>query len=199
MTSQTRIPRQKRAIDTKEKIIASGFKLICLKGYHNTNTSQIAKAAGVSTGIIYSYFSDKREIFIEGIKEYAKNIMYPMVNFIIEISNTSDIELCLNKIIDFYIKNHTISRDAHEELVSMSHSDEEIAKFFYDTEVEITEKVVEVLIQNNFESENLKEKVHLVIGLLENLCHEIAYHKHKNMDYNIMKSEAIRVCLFLLK
>ena len=69
--NEIREPIQKRSIEKKEKIIQAGFELICEKGYYNTNTAQIAKAAGVSTGIVYSYFKDKHDILIEGIKIYA--------------------------------------------------------------------------------------------------------------------------------
>ena len=50
---EIRKPIQKRSIEKKEKIIKSGFELICKKGFYNTNTAEIAKYAGVSTGIIY--------------------------------------------------------------------------------------------------------------------------------------------------
>ena len=34
--------------------------------------------------------------------------------------------------------------------------------------------------------ENLKEKVHIAINLIDDLCHEIVYHKHNSMDYDVM-------------
>ena len=75
MTSNTiRTPVQKRSIEKKDKIIEAGFNLICKKGYYNTNTAEIAKEAGVSTGIVYQYFRDKHDILIEGIKRYATDI-----------------------------------------------------------------------------------------------------------------------------
>ena len=65
---EIRKPIQKRSIEKKEKIIQSGFELICKKGYYNTNTAEIAKNASVSTGIVYQYFKDKHDIFIEALK-----------------------------------------------------------------------------------------------------------------------------------
>ena len=76
--SEIREPIQKRSIEKKEKIIQAGFELICEKGYYNTNTAEIAKVAGVSTGIVYQYFKDKHDILIEGIKLYSNSIFYPM-------------------------------------------------------------------------------------------------------------------------
>ena len=78
--SEVRMPTQKRSIEKKEKIIEKGFELMCKNGYYNTNTNDIARYAEVSTGIIYQYFNDKKEIFIEGVKNYSDNIMFPMID-----------------------------------------------------------------------------------------------------------------------
>ena len=78
--SETRIPVQKRSIEKRDRIIEKGFELMCNNGYFNTNTSDIAKYADVSTGIIYQYFNDKKDIFIEGVKNYSDNIMFPMLS-----------------------------------------------------------------------------------------------------------------------
>ncbi len=64
-SNEIREPIQKRSIEKKEKIIEAGFELICKKGYYNTNTAEIAKLAGVSTGIVYQYFRDKYDILLE--------------------------------------------------------------------------------------------------------------------------------------
>ena len=52
MAEKIREPRQKRSIEKKRKIVMAGFQLFCEKGYYNTNTAEIAKYAGVSTGIV---------------------------------------------------------------------------------------------------------------------------------------------------
>ena len=75
--NEIREPIQKRSIEKKEKIIKAGFELICDKGYYNTNTAEIAKAAGVSTGIVYQYFKDKHDILIAGLNNYADSIFFP--------------------------------------------------------------------------------------------------------------------------
>lgn len=42
------------------------------------------------------------------------------------------------------------------------------------------------LIDTGLYSENLKEKVHISIGMIDNLCHEIVYHKHSELNYEKM-------------
>ena len=60
---EIREPIKKSSIEKKNKIIEKGFELICNNGYYNVNCCDIAKYSGVSTGIIYQYFKDKKDIF----------------------------------------------------------------------------------------------------------------------------------------
>ena len=198
--SDTRIPTQKRSIEKRNRIIEKGFELMCEKGYYNISTPDIANAAGVSTGIIYQYFNDKKDIFIEGVKNYSNTIMFPMLTILeTEKIKIDNIEKLLENMIDILIKNHTISKKAHEELVAMSHLDDDIANIFKDYEFETTNKIVEILKYNNIELENPVEKIHIIIGIIENLCHEIVYHKHDKINYDIMKNEVVRIVVRLLK
>ena len=197
--SETRIPTQKRSIEKRNKIISYGFELMCNKGYHNINTNDIAKYANVSTGIIYQYFNDKKEIFIEGIKNYSDNIMFPILNVLknndLKITN---LEKLLNEMLDIFIKQHTLSKNAHEEMIALSHLDPDIAEIFHQKELDTTTVIVKTLKENNISSENLLEKVHIIIGIVENYCHEVVYHHHKTMNYDIMKKEVIKIITSIL-
>ncbi len=197
--SETRIPTQKRSIEKRNKIIAYGFELMCNKGYYNVSTNDIAKYAEVSTGIVYQYFNDKKEIFIEGIKNYSDNIMFPILNVLknneVKINN---LENLLNEMLDIFIKQHTLSKNAHEEMIALSHLDPDIAEIFHQKELDTTTIIVKTLKENNIFSENLSEKVHIIIGIVENYCHEVVYHHHKTMNYDVMKKEVIKIIANIL-
>ena len=192
-----REPKQKRAIEKKEKIIEAGFELISKNGYYNTNTAEIAKKAGVSTGIVYQYFKDKHDIFIKGLEKYGDEIFFPMLK--IKKSSISNFEDSLNNMIKKYIKDHKVSQTAHEEITAMIHSNKDVAEFFYKRELLMTETIKKILLENNFKDNNLNEKVHIMISLIDNLCHEITFHKHSNMDYDIMTSIVINSIKNLFK
>lgn len=198
--SDVRIPTQKRSIEKRNRIIEKGFELICSQGYYNVSTPDIAEAAGVSTGIIYQYFNDKKDIFIEGVRNYANTIMFPqLTSFENKAINIVDIRQLLRNMIDSYIKSHTISKKAHEELMAMSHLDDDVAEIFKESEFEMTNKIVQILKSNNIEFENPIEKIHIVVGIIENLCHEVVYHQHNKIDYEIMENEVIDLIIKLLK
>ena len=185
--NEIREPIQKRSIEKKEKIIKAGFELICEKGYYNTNTAEIAKVAGVSTGIVYQYFKDKHDILVEGIKRYASDIFYPMLNVTSNIKiDKNNLDTILRNMINTFIENHKLSQIAHEEIMAMTHSDKEIAGFFQENEMAMTKNISKILSDNGFDSKNLDEKVHIAIHLIDDLCHEIVYHKHKDLNYDVM-------------
>ncbi len=196
---EIREPVQKRSIEKKEKIIESGFELICEKGYYNTNTAEIAKNAGVSTGIVYQYFKDKHDIFIEALKKFADNIFYPMLNIPLKDFDKNNLNMIVRKMIDNFIQNHKLSQSAHEEIMAMAHSDKDVAFYFHKREIEMTEKIYDLLVENGFDSENLMEKSHIAIGLIDNLCHEIVYHKHSELNYESMTNICINIIVNMLK
>lgn len=195
----TRMPTQKRSIEKRDRIIKLGFELMCNNGYFNTNTNDIAKYADVSTGIVYQYFNDKKEIFIEGFKEYSNSIMFPILDIIKNNKISFDnVEELLHTMLNLFIKKHTLSKKAHEEMIALTHMDSDIADIYHDNEIQVTNMIVNVLKSNDICSDNLFEKVHIIIGIVENYCHEIVYHKHESIHYDIMKNEVISTICYLL-
>lgn len=198
-TNNIREPIQKRSIEKKQKIIKSGFDLICQKGYYNTNTAEIAKAAGVSTGIVYQYFNDKHDILLEGIKLYAGDIMYPVANNFPTDVSPDNLKTVLKEVINKFIENHKLSQVAHEEIMSMTHSDKEIANFYREREMYTTKTISNILIKNGFDKTYIDERVHISINLIDDLCHEIVYHKHNELNYDIMINLVLDTIVNLLK
>ncbi|MBR2710947.1 MAG: TetR/AcrR family transcriptional regulator [Bacilli bacterium] len=199
MVDNIREPKQQRAIEKKDRIIEAGFNLICKNGYYNTNTAEIAKEAEVSTGIVYQYFKDKNDILLEGLYKFGDNIFFPILTLDLSNYDIKNFDNDLTNLITSQIKNHKLSQSAHEEITAMIHTDRNVAKYFYDKEFEVTEKIKGLLVKNGYEDEQLLEKVHIIIGLIDNLCHEIIYHKHKNINYDVMTNITIDIIKNLFK
>ena len=197
---EIRIPTQKRSIEKRKKIIEKGFNLMCENGYFNTSTPDIAKVAGVSTGIIYQYFNDKKDIFIEGVKNYAESIMFPMID-ILESENIKidDLDNLIKSILEKFIQNHNISKKAHEELMAMSHLDEDVSNIFKNNEIKMTDRIVKIFENNDIYLKNSKEKIHIIVGIIDNYCHEVVYHKHSSINYEVMQNEVINTIKNILK
>ena len=110
----------------------------------------------------------------------------------------TNLEELLNKTIDSFIDAHRVSYRTHEELMSMSYADSDIREIFSEGELAITDKVVSVFKKNGFIVPDMYEKVHIIVGLVDKFCHEVVYHAHDNMNYDVMKREIIDIIIYIL-
>ena len=191
-----REPIKESSKEKKQRIIDVGFHLMCEKGYHNISCVDIAASAGVSIGIIYQYFADKHDIFIAGTKLHSGRLMFPMLNMLENKKITREnFDEVLRDMIKKTINAHELTKNAHKELMSMSCLDNEVFAIFNSNEIEVTKKLL-----NNFpKCPNIKEKVHLLINMVDNLCHEIVYHHHEDYDYEFMKEETIKLIEYMME
>lgn len=185
---KTRKPSQERSIATREKIIDAGFELICNDGYYNTDTAKIAKKAGVSTGIVYQYFKDKRDILLTALDKYSDEVFEPMLSIAPDSFTKEDLPKMLKDLINYFISYNKISAKAHQEITAIAHYDKEVDIYFQEKKVEIIDKASNILINNGFNPPNIKERVYIVAELVDHLCNEIIYHKRKDstLNYDIM-------------
>lgn len=200
MATNIRLPQQKRSIEKRNRILEKGFILLCEKGYHSINTDDIAKYASVSTGTIYNYFQDKKDIFLQGVMLFASKKVFPLEAVLEYFHFTMDtLHANITTIVKYCIVVHSSDQSIHEEVMSMSHSDEALALWLQEKELEIAKAIVSIIEVDHPHIENLHEKVHIMMGLIENLCHEVVYHQHPVLDNEKMKEETIQTIVYLLK
>ena len=64
--------------ERRTQIVAGAVKLFSKKGYDRTTVQEVAKKAGVSTGLIYQYVHDKEDLLLLSILDvvdsYAREI-----------------------------------------------------------------------------------------------------------------------------
>lgn len=75
------MPRTKEQFEeirgkTKHKILESALVLFAEKGFKGTSINDIAKSAGISKGLAYNYFKDKKEIMLSVFTLLAEGIEY---------------------------------------------------------------------------------------------------------------------------
>lgn len=110
-----------------------------------------------------------------------------------------NIRFFFEQLIKQYIENHKLSQSAHEEIMAMIHSDKDVSFYYYKREMDMTYKITDILKNNNYILDDLNERVHLIIGIIDNLCHEVIYHKHQEMNYDVMTKYAINCIVDILE
>ena len=199
MERKVRQPKQSRSVEKKNRIVQAGYELFAEKGYINTNTAEIAKKAGVSVGLVYGYFNDKRDILLDVLDIYINNVFSPILDMFEQISPPLNFEKTINDIVDKTVELHKNNALIHEALHSMTYMDEEINNKFLLLEDNMTEKIVEALKKAEYSPSDLKEKVHLAIETIQSYAHECIYDNHKYINYSAMRENVIKMMLALFK
>jgi AcrR family transcriptional regulator len=193
-----REPKQQRSIEKRNRIIEAGFQLFCDKGYYNTNTAEIAKLAGVSTGIVYSYFKDKKDIFIVIIENYIQNMISPMFELVKTIRQPVDIPTVVRQMLQMMLKTHTMTKSVHEEMESLAHTDEDVRRLYEKFMEDMANELLNILEQLEIRPTHAREKMHLIINLSISVVHESVYNRQDAFDYDILLEETVKVITRML-
>ena len=199
MKNVVREPRQERSIEKKNRIIEAGYQLFSEVGYYGTNTAEIAKKAGVSTGIVYGYFQDKRDILISVLDIYIEKVFEPIYKKFEKLSAPIDYSILMPEIIDLIIKTHKKHAKMHEVLHSLGNTDEAVNAEFIALEDSITMKIADKLISLGQKKDNLLEKIHFAMDIIQSFSHEYVFDKHDYIDYFTMREMVINTLISLFK
>lgn len=198
MKNTVREPQQGRSIEKKNKIIQAGYELFTEVGYYGTNTVEIAKRAGVSTGIVYGYFTDKRDILICVLKIYIEQVSLPIIEVMSSARKNSLTEL-VNIVIEKTINIHQENAKLHNTLHSLATTDEAVNAEFISLENNLTQQVSQQLVELGVKANNIVEKTHLAMNIVQSFAHEYVFDNHSYIDYPKMKEIVCKTLVSLFE
>jgi AcrR family transcriptional regulator len=183
MEKKTRKPTQKRSIEKYEKIVAAAYKLFNEQGYHNITTADIAKEAGVATGSIYSYFTDKKDIFIEILRRIEDKFTIPTHDFwkgksFIDLNDEASIKELFEDFIKLMMDYHDFSKKFHDDITILDLLDPDIQAFRRESDGRRQQRTLEVfeMVKIPFKSEESVDVfLHYCNLLIDDVCHTILY------------------------
>lgn len=187
--STVREPVQKRSMEKKEQISKAGFELFCEKGFHKTNTTEIATRAGVSTGALYSYFRDKRDIYIASFEQYIQSLSGTLFSKLDALPRPFTIAAFAELWVTEYLNVFGESGKAFTQLRTIMLEDEVIKKHFCNFENDYFGKILSILISGGIVTENMFMKVYLSSVLIDALNNEYAGSLHEGLDFKSLQRE----------
>lgn len=186
---KTRTPSQKRGVETREKIVEAALALFAEKGYHSTNSKEIASRSGVAIGSFYAYFSDKKALFAEALKLYCSKIEAELgfndgctpggcsqgwVHIKKQIEGCSDIRAMIRTILESLMKAHSIYPGFMREIAVMRLLDPEIRTLIDEADKADMENMRELIrsIQGTIRVKNTDAAAYIVYRAVEVIMHE---------------------------
>ena len=176
------VPKQKRSIETRLKILSVGGDLILQKGYHNITADDIAKAAGLSTGIVYHYFRDKKDILIQALQMAADQLMGDVTRFYHEAEKGDkglEFDAFAEKTLDYLLEYH--------------HTDADIAEVSDGFWHNMYEKMEQVFLLKGANPDKSAENVRMAVNYIECFCHTYMHPIDPKLDQTYMRKKTIEI------
>jgi AcrR family transcriptional regulator len=67
-----------RGVETRQKLLDAAESVFAVLGYHDASIVKLTEAAGVGQGTFYLYFSSKKEIFDELVRDLNRRVRHAM-------------------------------------------------------------------------------------------------------------------------
>lgn len=193
-------PVQARSQKTRDELLKAALAMYEKKGYQKTTVDDIAAEAGVSTGIAYRYFRNKKDILLSVISYGAEHISH-----IADIDDTAipeavtDVRRYLEAILKAFEGFHIKYRDIHEELEGLQHTDEDVRKLYSEITEDKMKEVTSRLAAFLHDDTNIREKAYAAISIMEQHCHMMMNNELYGLNAGIMRDLSVNAVLSILK
>jgi AcrR family transcriptional regulator len=177
---KVRVPQQKRGIATKNSIMAAAELLFSKKGYHGTNAKEIAGEAGVSVGSFYSYFKDKKALFLEVfVNHLEESVLKILSEEKVESADEKNRKAMVYSLIKRMLDSHDMSPEFHREAAAMRYSDPEVDRFFDEFDKKSVNHLAEhlKLFEGKLRVDDIQAAAVVVCGATEAVIHSIKMFK----------------------
>lgn len=136
--------------DNKQKLIKATDALLKDRSISSITTKEITKAAGVSVGVFYNYFSSKEDVFKELIKTFFNYSLKQMEVLRKEVTGKNiRSEIKFKKFLINGIDNNWENHFLNSDILLLSRKDEEFKKLMIYFNQKMVSIVVEILIVIN--------------------------------------------------
>jgi TetR/AcrR family transcriptional regulator, biofilm operon repressor len=196
---EIRNPQQKRSIEKKNRIIEAARRLFIKNGYFGTNTAEIAQEAGISTGSVYAYFEDKKDILLAGLHLFGNEITEQICNEINRYSENNDLFSTAKQSIKVLVKSHEgQSRLYHDEIESLKYRDADIKKYFSEVQKNLMAAVTEAVATQGYRFTHNREQTFLLFRMVDGIEDELTFNYSPDIDHEILLDECAKVIVSMV-
>lgn len=169
----------------KDKILNSALSLFVEFGFHGTPTSQVAKTAEVSNGILFHYFKTKEELITE-LYIYIKD---DLMNFLdSKLTPNSTTEWRIKELLIFTVLWWLENKDKYHYIQQIHFS-----PHIYDIEWSLQEKYIKPYLDavERLKSDNIIKNLptYLVLSILNGQMNAICEYYFTQQNYSIKDIE----------
>lgn len=193
-----RIPHQKRSIEKKEKIIEAATQIFMEHGYLNTNTVDVAKAAGISTGSVYAYFGDKKDILLACLNRFGETLTQQICEKVGNLSFTGDIIRTIKNVLQILVNYHNWTKLLHDEIMSLQYIDDDVKNYFNSIQQTMMTAVTNQLKASGYAFRHEREQTFLLFQMILGIEDELAFTHSPDINQEILIDECAKAIVPML-
>lgn len=193
---------QKRGMKTRSKIIDAGQELFGEKGFHKTNAVEIAARAGVGTGTFYSYFNNKKEVMVEGLRRFYAQALGMMADATLTITfSRENGRQCVRLMIETLIAAHDADPALHRQVMAMMLLDKEIEDLCADEDMTAIRLISAYLEEHKdvFRITDYEAAATVIMRVCDEIVHRIRLFTPKIEEKRLISELEDMMCRYLLK
>ncbi len=172
---RVRIPRQKRSRERMVRITEAARDLFARKGLNGTSSNEIAREAGVSIGTFYSYFENKRTLFLKILDGHLHAFITDIYS--LETDDTISVKDNIGQHIRKAFSVFDRHASFHREALVLKFSDADVKKLFDKVEQEQLLIISELIKPycTRKDPETLMEVSKVMHSAVESIAHSVKF------------------------
>jgi AcrR family transcriptional regulator len=169
-----REPVQKRGKEKKAAIIVTARRLFNERGYDAVTSNLIARESGVSIGTFYSYFKDKKGVFLEVARDYFDDVVAELSSAVKAVAGKEQSHAeTIDHLIGAIWKSHQSDRILQREIVILSLKDDDV-RALMDANDAMMDDVIRWLLELYADSTGVDDR-EAAVRLIRDTVHEVIH------------------------
>ncbi len=196
-----RIPKQKRSKELTEHILQTAAELFAEKGYYSVTSHNIADAAEISIGSFYSYFTDKKQVFLAVLSNYMEQVnqVLPNENDVFTMGEMPTREV-LKKWISRLLEAHRFKAGLDKQITILALDDSSVAEIMKRQEfnqIRFIEHLLQQYLKGEYSSSKIEAAAYVFNNLVEKNVHDLAYARSFVDEDNVLDALSDMICFYI--
>jgi AcrR family transcriptional regulator len=162
-------------MNRKSRIMETALEIFAQKGMHRTSSNEIAEKAGVSIGTFYSYFENKKTLFLEILENHLDNFITGIYS--LQHDDTITLKDNIRSHIQKAFTVFDLHPSFHKEALVMKFTDPDVRRLFEDVEKKQLVLITTLLgfYRTGNEPRDLEAVAKVIHSAVENVAHYVKF------------------------
>jgi AcrR family transcriptional regulator len=150
--------------ERRRQLLEAGAKVFTERSYDDASMAEVARAAGISKGLLYHYFPSKRDLFVATLEAAAAEL-----RDITEPDPSKPVPEQLNAILDAYLAWIEDHADSYAKLLESATGSDDVRSYMAQMRAGTVERILATLVKGG-DPAAIRTAVHGFLWFIDGAC-----------------------------